>query len=474
MKSIFDKFAKKGKTFIKSMMSHKLSKSLVYDALDIPFDGSDVNYSCMRFAGESVEGCVAIVREPFADRNYHSSRQTCERLAEIAVERGARLLLCEYELDGYDIVKVEDAFDAWIRITAKYRSLYKPKTVCVTGSIGKTSTVAMTKSVFNSGFRTFCNTGNTKSPNYSSRNAQQLTADIQAYIQEVVEAPFGCPGDISTMVQPQAAIITMIGSSHLDSLGSQKAILESCLTIQRGMPKDGLLILNGDDPLQWNAKLERRAVYYAINNPKADYRAQNIREEDGKLFFDIAYGEKTLPVILYCYGKHNVCNATAVFAASKWAGLSDEQIVRGLADFRPYGIRQNMIDHGGYRLFLDCYDASPESMQSALATFQTIYPKAGGKHIAVLGDIKESGQQVEEFHREVGLLCGVSNVDTLICFGKSAHLIAEGARENGVSDVYEAEDDEELDMLLREKITRNDVVLFKGSRAIRLERHVDN
>lgn len=459
---------------VKAVNSYKITKSLVYKALNLPFDGKDETYSCMRFAGEAVEGCVAIVREPFADRNYHSSKATCERLVKIAVERGAKLLLCEYELDGYNVVQIEDAFAAWVRITAAYRSLYKPKTVCVTGSIGKTSTTAMTKAVFSNAFQTFCNTGNTNSPNYSSRNAQQLTGDIEAYIQEVMEDPFGVPGDISEMVQPQAAIVTVIGSSHLVSLGSQDTILKSCLSIQNGMPKDGLLILNGDDPLQWNARPEHRVVYYAVNNPKADYRAQNIREENGRIAFDIVYKKKTVHAVLNCIGTHNVGNAVAAFAAGKWAGMSDEQIVEGLAAFRPTGIRQNLIEHGGYRLFLDCYNAAPESMKSALAAFSTIRPREGGRHIAVLADIKESGRKEEAYHREVGRLAAESCVNTLICFGENARLIATGARENGMSDVYETEDEAELDELLRRLITRNDVALFKGSRSMMLEKHVDN
>lgn len=457
-----------------SNTSERFTKSLVFSAIGVPFQGKDEAYPCMRFAQETEKGCIAIVREPFADHNYHSPRETCERLAKIAVERGAKLLLCEYELDGYDIVHVDDAFAAWVQITAAYRRQFNPKTICVTGSIGKTSTTSMTKAVFSSAFRTFCNTGNSNSPNFSSRNAQQITADIEAYVQEAMEDPFGVPGDISKMVQPQAAIVTVIGSSHLVSLGSQETILKSCLSIQEGMPEDGLLILNGDDPMQRNAVCKRKHVFYAVNNTQADYYARNIREEDGKILFDVVYNGKTVPAVLHCFGKHNVGNAVAAFAAGKWAGMTDEQIVRGLASFRPEGIRQNLIEHGGYRLFLDCYNAARESMRSALSAFATINPKPGGKHIAVLADIKESGNREDDFHLEVGKMAAESCVDTLICFGENARLIAQGARENGMLDVYHTEDEVQLDAFLRQLVTRDDVVLFKGSRGMMLEKHVDN
>lgn len=118
--------------------------------------------------------------------------------------------------------------------------------------------------------------------------------------------------------------------------------------------------------------------------------------------FDVQHDGTVTPVVLHCFGRHNILYALAAFAAGKLIGMTDKEITDGIARYRTSGIRQNLVSYGGVRLYLDCYNASVESMQSALSTVSAIPVSGQGRRIAVLADIKEGGADVVEYHRQVG------------------------------------------------------------------------
>lgn len=229
-----------------------------------------------------------------------------------------------------------------------------------------------------------------------------------------------------------------------------------------------------DDPFQRNAEIkDRKALYYGIADERADYRAVNIKNLEMGMSFDVQHDGTVTPVVLHCFGQHNILYALAAFAAGKLIGMTDKEVTDGIARYRTSGIRQNLVSYGGVRLYLDCYNASVESMQSALTTVSAIPVNGQGRRIAVLADIKEGGADVVEYHRQVGRAAAASQFSALFCYGDDARYIAEEARANAALDVHYFPTKAELTDALRAYIREQDLLLFKGSHSMELEDVVD-
>lgn len=453
-----------------------LTKTALFAFLGLPSSGEDCCFSSIRFAMDSQPKCVAVLSDITSNPLSKTSLTRKKELAAIALEKGAALLLSDEPLEGFDCVVVPDMFDAFCSVVRGVRDHFNPKTIAITGSIGKTTTTEMVRTVICSKYKdTHYNTGSANNVRYCGTVVQNLRTNHGHYVQELMEGPpFGAASTISKMVKPQAAIVTVVGTSHLEHFGSQERILESCLGIQNGMPSDGLLILNGDDPLQRVATVDLPAVYYGIDDESADYRATDISCREGKLHFNVLQnGGGSTPIVLNCFGRHNVLDALAAFAAGKWAGMTDEEIAKGLASYRPEGIRQNFIKIGGYSIFLDCYNSSKESVASSLDALSMMEKGPGGRYIAVLADVMEVGDEEEEVHREIGRIAAGSCLDILICYGERAAFIAEEARALGMPRVVTALTPDEVADAIRQNVTTDDIVMLKGSHGMALEHIAD-
>jgi UDP-N-acetylmuramyl pentapeptide synthase len=174
-------------------------------------------------------------------------------------------------------------------------------------------------------------------------------------------------------------------------------------------------------------------------------------------------------------GKHNVYAALFAFAIAHMEGLSREEIREGLLAYAPRGLRQHMAQVGDWTFFQDCYNASPESMRAALDVLVGCARRAGGKSVAVLGEMLELGTQSDNLHRAVGAYAAECGVDLLLTLGHGSEMIAKGAIEAGLSSEHiDVNNDIENVSHTAESLLRmaqsGDVILFKASRSIRMER----
>lgn len=452
-----------------------LTKKNICAALGLPAPAADEVYTKLNFAMDARPGCVALVSDITSDKNYRTPREKLPELAETAMQKGAKLLLATEQIGDYPCMVVDDTFQAYARIVRACRACYTPKTISITGSIGKTTATELIYTVVNSKFNTHRNTGSANNFRYCGSVVQDLKQEHQVYVQELMEGPpYGAAASIAQLVRPDIAVMTLVGTSHMEIFGSQQRIWESCLGVQEGMPADGVLILNGDDPFQRNAEIkDRKALYYGIADERADYRAVNIKNLEMGMSFDVQHDGTVTPVVLHCFGQHNILYALAAFAAGKLIGMTDKEVTDGIARYRTSGIRQNLVSYGGVRLYLDCYNASVESMQSALTTVSAIPVNGQGRRIAVLADIKEGGADVVEYHRQVGRAAAASQFNALFCYGDDARYIAEEARANAALDVHYFPTKAELTDALRAYIREQDLLLFKGSHSMELEDVVD-
>lgn len=451
-----------------------LTKKNICAALGLPAPAADEVYTKLEYARNAGQGCVALVGTRSFDHYIYASQEEYERRADFAMSKGAKLLLADRQIKDYPCLVVPEPFEAFQTIIAAIRRKFTGHVVGVTGSIGKTSATGMVNAVLSSKYKTFSNLHNANSAIFAAKLIQQLTPEYGAYVQEIAEAPpYGLAGVIARMVQPEVAIVTVVGTSHMQALGSQERIRETCLSVAEGLRENGTLILNGDDPFQKDPGCKQKVLYYASENKDADYRAEHISGGENGMEFEVVYDGQHVPVKIACYGLHNVMDALAAFAAGKCIGMTDAEVVRGLASFRTAGIRQNVVKYGGQTMFLDCYNAAAESMQSSFNSFAMIPVKNGGRRIAVLGDIKETGKKDEEIHANVGRMLAASNVDIAVCYGDSAAIIADTAKALCGKEIIWSNDFDTVKNWLMQNVTVNDVLLFKGSRGMALERFAD-
>ena len=399
-----------------------------------------------------------------------------------AIAAGCRCFLCEYV--PHDIYAqrvgaavVEDSVAAFCQLAKRYRmekfgDRDPMRTIAVTGSVGKTTTKEMVASVLRQELNLYAAQGNFNSEIGMPMSLMSAGAHHRA---AVLEMGMSARGEISRMSRtacPTVAMITNVGSSHLEYLGTRENIAAAKLEVAEGLRHGGYLLLNADEPLLAGQKAPgRHTVYVGIDNPAADCRAERIRyTEDGCTVFDIRYGSHAWSdVRVPAIGKHMVMAAMFAAATGKIFGLPEASIRAGLMEYQGAPMRQQIEQAGGVTLLCDCYNASPESMGASLQTLRAL--PVSGRRVAVLGDMLELGETTVHLHRRVGANAAAV-LDVLLTVGELGQSIARGAREAGGCEVmaYTGNDAkqqaaEQLCSLLQE----GDALLLKASRGMRLE-----
>ncbi|HHX57959.1 MAG TPA: UDP-N-acetylmuramoyl-tripeptide--D-alanyl-D-alanine ligase, partial [Clostridiales bacterium] len=204
----------------------------------------------------------------------------------------------------------------------------------------------------------------------------------------------------------------------------------------------------------------------------ADYLAENIDEGNESTAFTVKYQDKAVEITLPCIGKHNILNALSAFCIGINSGVSEAEIVNALKKYKPNGLRQNIVKKGEQTIIIDCYNASPDSMKASLSVLLQVKAKHNGRKIAVLGDMLELGAMSKQLHENVGKLSEMADVDKLFTYGKESAYIADKAQELGV-ETFHTDDKIRLINALKAYLKADDVVLFKGSRGMRLEEVID-
>lgn len=405
-------------------------------------------------------GClyVAIKGENFDGHDFTAS----------AFANGASAAIVHHDVDADGVlIRVEDTHKALMKLAHWYRTTFEIPVVGLTGSVGKTTTKEMTWFVLNEKYNALKTEGNLNNNIGLPRTLLRLEEDSEAAVIEMGMSSRGEIHELSLIAEPTIAIISNIGVSHMENLGSRENILKAKLEILDGLRENCPILLNGDDPYLAGAVIENHPVfYYGIDDKTCDYRAVNIEQSDENTEFDIVYDGKTQHAVIPTIGRHNVYNALAAFGTGMQLGVSPEEAVSGLAKYTPSGMRQRMKIINGIKFIEDCYNASPDSQRAALKMLSEL--KANRK-IAVLGDMLELGTISEESHRNAGLLAAKAKVDILMTYGNRSIASAEKARECGVPEVFDFTDKKKLADKLYETLKSGDAVLFKASRGMALE-----
>jgi len=385
-----------------------------------------------------------------------------------ALEQGAAAVLCERETGcGEKELLVDDTHLALLNLAAYYRRLFELPVIGITGSVGKTTTKEMTAAVMQSKFKTLKNEGNRNNEIGLPLTLFNLDGSYEAAVLEMGMTGFGEISCLSKTAAPMLGIITKIGVSHMEKLGSRENILKAKLEILDGMRADAPLVLNGDDELLINADTQGHPVYlFGIENEACQFRACGIEQSNTDTSFTVKYSDGEQQILLPAVGKHNIYNALAAFAAGYLMGISPADAAAALAEYVPSGMRQRIKNAKGITFIEDCYNASPDSLRAALSVLGGMKAK---RRIAVLGDMLELGAISEQAHSEAGLCAAKEGVDVLLTYGEKSKQTALKAQETGVGTVKSFDDKKELAGFLSSMLVPGDAVVFKASRGMGLE-----
>jgi UDP-N-acetylmuramoyl-tripeptide--D-alanyl-D-alanine ligase len=401
-----------------------------------------------------------------------------------ALGNGCTCVLCEYLPESlknrglcFSALIVPDVIKALGAIAMVYGRHTAQKKVAVTGSVGKTTTKEMIASVLAEQYRVHKTEGNHNSTLGMPLSLLAADKSTQVSVLEMGMSGLGEIDFMSRVAEPDIAVITNIGSSHLEMLGSRENICSAKMEIVHGMHPGGKLILNGDEPLLCLMKgSSYEPIYVSVTSREADYRAMNIRYTSHGMLFDMIYGRRVatnveIPVL----GDHHVYNALFAWAVGVEMGVSEDAIRRGLKHFHNTGMRQRVIEWEGVTILEDCYNASPESMRAALRVLDAMISQVGsGRKIALLGDMKDLGPDSADMHRAVGAMAADTDLDLLITYGDLAVDIALEAVMHGVPRekvivMPESKGKTETARVLRAHLRRGDCLLVKASRAMAME-----
>lgn len=388
--------------------------------------------------------------------------------ASQAAQSGAAALLVDHPVDA-DVPQlvVTDTGKALLQLAGWYRRRFQLPVVGLTGSVGKTTTKEFIALVLGAKYNTLKTQGNL---NNEIGVPQMLFRLEDSHTAAVIEMGMNHFGEISRLtraVAPTVGLITNIGVSHIENLGSRAGILQAKLEILEGMAPDAPLIVNMDNDMLRTVKLGNRPLLtFAIDDQSADFTATDIAEQGSTTTFTVHHSTFTQPVTIPTVGIHNVYNALAAMAVGYVTGVDPVAAAAALANYVPAGMRQNLVQVGGVQVIEDCYNASPDSMRAAL---QTLGKLPVHRRYAVLGAMLELGDYAKEAHTQVGKMAAENGIDGVLAYGADAAYIVEAAKQAGLENARLFDTKEALAQSLAQQVQPGDGVLFKGSRGMHLE-----
>lgn len=374
-------------------------------------------------------------------------------------------------LDSFLLITVDDPLMALQRLAVYHRRQLTLPVVAITGSVGKTSTKEVVAAVLRQRFRTLKNKRSFNSEATLPITMLQLNHDYEVAVLEMGMWATGEIRFLANLARPTIGIVTNVGPSHCERLGSIEAIARAKSELIESLPANGVAILNADDPyVTAMANLTKaRIVRYGLS-ATADVWADEIESFGlNGIAFRVHYGTESCSVRVPMIGRHSVAIALPAIAVGLVMGMAMEAILAGLHD--PAARLRLMVVpavHGAI-LIDDTYNAAPLSVLAALE----LLGELPGRPIAVLGDMLELGVFEEAAHRQVGQRVATV-AQLLVCVGRRARWIAETARAAGMAaaQVLVFDENHAAALALRQLLQAGDYVLIKGSRGMAMEQLV--
>ena len=390
-----------------------------------------------------------------------------------AIENGARASLWSKSLKDlpfevaadFPVIQVEDTLKALQDLAKFYLTKVNPKVVGITGSNGKTTTKDMTDAVLSSQYRVHKTQGNFNNHIGLPITILEMPIDTEVVILEMGMNHAGEIKVLSDLAEPDVAIITMIGESHIEFFGSRAGIADAKMEISSGLKENGVLIYPGEEPL-----LQERVTFLTDKQLKTfgtaaenDLYPLNIDAQMNQTSFT-TNETPDMTISLPVLGTYNVNNALAALMAGIVLGVPIQKSAPKLAKFQLTKNRTEwLVGINGSRILNDAYNANPTAMKAVLDNFSTFENE--GKKIVILGDMLELGEHSSELHLSIKESLNPNQIKKVILYGEEMSVLYESLQETFANDnlFYFTGDKEPLIQLAKEQIEPGDYVLIKSS-----------
>ena len=439
----------------------------VSEALNLTLENATgVTFSGISTDSRSVspgELFVALMGEDFDGHDFIAS----------AAEKGAKGVvvsrLVNIKEGKIPVYHVEDTLEALGNLARYRRKKMDITVVAITGSSGKTGTKNLTQAAIEGCYQSHCTSGN-----QNNRIGVPLTLLSAPLDTEIVVLEMGTsePGEIellTEMSEPQIGVVTTVSESHTQKLKSFDGVMKEKLELFRGLPTNGIALVGGDPQVLSNKAREVMKDTLVIgigSHTDVNYRPGQIEmKEDGCCVFPW-HGEE---VVLQVPGMHSVQNALMALAISDLLDVPASMATKGVSRVKAAKMRNEMMQVGGITLILDCYNANPQSVKSALDLLAATNPER--PKIAFLGSMLELGENSKELHRN--LLCQAVSLDLDLIVATGLFAL-ESSIENidkrtNSTRLVSTSDPQEAYRNIRGQIRGDEVLLLKGSRGVNLE-----
>ena len=394
-----------------------------------------------------------------------------------AAELGAAGVVVSHDVEGLpagvSVFKVEDTLLAYQQLAHAYRLKQQGlKVFAITGSNGKTSTKDLLAACLGAKYKVVKTQGNFNNEIGLPKTLLSIQPDTDIAVVEMGMRGLGQIAELCRIAEPDSGLITNVGETHMELLGSMGNIGKAKSEIVVDLPSDGFAVLNGDNEyvLAAAGKTKAQVVYFGLGE-NCDYRGSDIVTSALGTTFTCTEKKsgKSVSVRLQLIGEHNVYNALSAIAGAACYGVPLEDSAKALATARLTGSRQEIIYIGDITFINDAYNASPASMEAALKTLAEAKKAAHGavRTIAVLADMLELGAISEDAHRRVGRWAVENGVDYVLTYGPEAAYISEEVKKLGGEAGHYADRQGAADKL-RQLATAGDIILLKGSNSMQV------
>lgn len=387
-----------------------------------------------------------------------------------AIQKGATAIIWDNEKPLVDIPKdvsvffVTDTLKALQLLAKKYQNFVNPQVIGITGSNGKTTTKDLLEATLNKTYITTATKGNFNNHIGLPLTILSMKNNTEMLVLEMGMNNFGEIELLSEIAKPDIAIITNIGESHIEHLGSREGISQAKLEIVKYMSEEGILIIDGDEPLLQDTAFEGKIITCGYSNTNQQIISE-IKVTSNSTTFYVNDKLYKIPLL----GKHHAKNATFVIAATKILKLNDETIQAGLSQTNLTHMRFELLTgRNKTTLVNDAYNASPTSMRASIEVVENL--EGYHKKILVLGDILELGLDYEKYYQEIAeKINEMKTIDEVYTYGEMSQLITNYLKVNSKIAIEHFSEKDTLVKKLENNLQENNLVFFKASRGIKLE-----
>ena len=394
---------------------------------------------------------------------YKGERVDGHDYISAAFDKGAVCCLAQRVPEGETrpLILVPDVQTDLEQICAEYRRDLRLPVIGITGSVGKTSAKVMISAVLSQRLNVLKTDKNLNNQIGVPMTISRIRPEHQAAVVEMGISGFGEMSVLAQIARPDMAVFTLIGHAHLEFLHDLDGVLRAKTEMLDFMADDAPVLINGDDEKLRGLQCRQKKISFGLGE-NCDVRAENITlGPKGETLCDIVYGQRRIPVEIKAYGRHMIYAALEGAAVGLLMGLSDEEIVRGVATFETVGRRAAVCDTGFITLIDDSYNANPDSVKCGIDSLM----KMPGRHVCILGDMLELGEGSGEMHFDVGRYAGERGAELVLTSGPLSYETCRGAGERGRHFATR----EELIAALPGLIQKGDRVLVKASLGSRFD-----